>query len=532
MVSRRGVLISAQGLLAAGVVAASLTPLAGVAQEPGGTLNAIINPEPPILVLGLNQQAPTQVVAGKIYQGLLRYDFDLNPLPSLAKSWDVSEDGLTYTFHLEENVRWHDGEPFTADDVVFTTLDFLPEVHPRARVAFERCESIRALDDHTVEFELKEPFDPFLFAFLPAGAPMMPKHIYEGTDYRANPMNDTPIGTGPFKFEEWVKGNYIHLVRNDDYWKPDRPYLDEIYYRVIPDAASRALALETGEVDMAQGTDVEAFDVPRLEAMPQLEMFTHGYETVAPLSWIEINHRIEPLGDKRFRQAMMHAIDREFIIENIYFGLGRVAQGPINSATRYFDASALKTYDYDPKQAIALLDEMGLEPDQDGVRARINMMILPYGEVWTRQAEFVKQQLREVGIEVTLEANDAGGWVQRIGNWDYETSFDFASQFMDPAMGVARTYISSNIRQGVPFTNTMGYSNPRVDELFADAATQTDPARAQAMYSEVQSILTEDVPVVWLTELEWPIFVNTRVKDVIIDANGPSSEFDQAYIVK
>jgi peptide/nickel transport system substrate-binding protein len=330
----------------------------------------------------------------------------------------------------------------------------------------------------------------------------------------------------------WVKGNHIHLVRNDDFWKPDRPYLDEIYDRVIPDAASRALALETGQVDLAQGSVIEAFDVPRLEAMPQLEMFTRGYETVAPVSWLEINHRIEPLGDKRFRQAMMHAIDREFIIENIYFGLGRAARGPINSVTRYFDASALKTYDYDPEQAIALLDEMGLEPDQDGVRARIDMMILPYGEVWTRQAEFVKQQLREVGIEVTLEANDAGGWVQRIGNWDYETSFDFASQFMDPAMGVARTYISSNIRQGVPFTNTMGYSNPRVDELFADAATQTDPAKAQAMYSEVQSILTEDVPVVWLTELEWPIFVNTRVKDVIIDANGPSSEFDQAYIVQ
>jgi peptide/nickel transport system substrate-binding protein len=175
---------------------------------------------------------------------------------------------------------------------------------------------------------------------------------------------------------------------------------------------------------------------------------------------------------------------------------------------------------------------MGLEPDQDGVRAQIKMMILPYGEVWTRQAEFVKQQLREVGIEVTLEANDAGGWVQRIGNWDYETSFDFVSQFMDPAMGVARTYISSNIRQGVPFTNTMGYRNARVDELFANAAMQTDPAQAQAMYSEVQSILTEDVPVVWLTELEWPIFVNTRVKDVIIDANGPSSEFDQAHIVE
>ncbi|HET6518902.1 MAG TPA: ABC transporter substrate-binding protein [Geminicoccaceae bacterium] len=525
-----------RALLAAAlaVVALMTTPPFGGtgAQEPerGGTLNAIINPEPPLLVLGLNQQQPTQVVAGKIYQGLLRYDFDLTPLPSLAKSWEVSEDGLTYTFKLEEDVRWHDGEPFTAEDVVFTTRDFLPEVHPRARQAFERCESIEALDEHTVRFRLKEPFEPFLYAFLPAGAPMMPKHLYEGTDFRANPANDKPIGTGPFKFGEWVKGSYIHLVRNDDYWKEGRPYLDEIYYRVIPDAASRALALETGEVDLSQGNDVESFDVPRLQELPHLAMDTRGYETVAPISWIEINHRIEPLGDKRFRQAMMHAIDRQFIIDNIWFGLGRVAHGPISTATRYHDPEAIKRYDYDPQKAVALLDEMGLEPDGDGVRARIRLMVLPYGEVWVRQAEFVRQQLGEVGIEVTLESNDPGGWVQRIGNWDYETSFDYVSQFMDPALGVARTYISSNIRQGVPFTNTMGYVNERVDELFALAPTRTDPAEAQKMYSELQAILTEDVPVVWLTELEFPNFVNTRVKNAIIDANGPASEFDEAYI--
>jgi peptide/nickel transport system substrate-binding protein len=516
------------------VVVLAALPLAGAAaDEPrhGGTLNAIINPEPPILVLGLNQQQPTQVVAGKIYQGLLRYDFDLTPLPSLAKSWEVSEDGLTYTFQLEEDVRWHDGEPFTAADVVFTTRDFLPEVHPRARQAFERCESIEALDDHTVQFTLKEPFGPFLYAFLPAGAPMMPKHIYEGSDFRDNPANDQPIGTGPFKFNEWIRGSYIHLVRNDDYWKPDRPYLNEIYYRVIPDAASRALALETGEVDMAQGNDVESFDVPRLRELPHLEMDTRGYETVAPIAWIEINHRIEPLGDKRFRQAMMHAIDRDFIIENIWFGLGRVAHGPINTVTRFYDADAINRYEYDPEQAIALLNEMGLEPDGNGVRARTDMMILPYGEVWVRQAEFVKQQLGQVGVEVTLESNDPGGWVQRIGNWDYETSFDYLSQFMDPALGVARTYISSNIRQGVPFTNTMGYVNERVDELFALAPSQTDPEAAQKMYSEVQAILTEEVPVVWLTELEFPNFINTRVRNAIIDGNGPTSEFDEAYIV-
>lgn len=527
MATRRQLLGSAAVILAG---AAGLSPHPAIAQKRGGTLNAILNPEPPILNLGLNQQAPTQLVAGKIYQGLLRYDFDLKPLPSLAKSWTVSADGLSYTFKLEEGVKWHDGKPFTAEDVVFTTTKFLPEVHPRARAAFDRCESITAADKFTVVFKLKEAFEPFMYAFLPAGAPMMPKHVYEGTDFRANPMNATPIGTGPFKLKEWVRGNYIHLVRNDEYWKPGRPYLDEIYYRVIPDAASRALAIETGQVDLAQGNDVEAFDVQRLAGLPHLELHKRGYETVSPISWLEINHRGAPLGDKRFRQAMMHAIDREFIVKNIFFGLGRVAHGPINTTTRFHDAKAVKTYAHDPKKAMALLDEMGLKPDGSGIRARIKMMVLPYGEVWVRQAEFVKQALRRVGIDVTLESNDAGGWVQRIGNWEYETSFDFVSQFMDPALGVARTYISSNIRKGVPFTNTMGYVNKRVDELFDQAPKQTDAAKAQAMYSELQAILTEDVPVVWLTELEFPVLINKRVRDVNIDANGPNSEFDQAYV--
>lgn len=508
----------------------SLPRPANAQQKRGGILTAILNPEPPILVLGLNQQAPTQLVAGKIYQGLLRYDFSLKPLPSLAKSWTVSPDGLTYTFRLEEAVKWHDGAPFTAEDVVFSCAKFLPEVHPRARASFDRCESITVADKFTVVFKLKAPFEPFLYAFLPAGAPMMPKHIYDGSDYRANPKNATPIGTGAFKFKEWVKGSHIHLVRNDEYWKPGRPYLDGITYRVIPDAAARALAVETGQVDLAQGNDVEAFDVPRLAKLAHIELSTKGYETVAPISWIELNHRGAPISDKRFRQAMMHAIDRDFIVKNIWFGLGRPATGPINTATRFYDRKALKLYPYDQKRATALLDDMGLKPDGSGIRARIKMMILPYGEVWVRQAEYVKQALRRIGIDVTLESNDAGGWVKRIGDWDYETSFDFVSQFMDPAMGVARTYISSNIRRGVPFTNTMGYVNKRVDELFDAAPKQTDVTRAQAMYSELQSILTEDVPVLWLTELEFPVLINRKFSAVNIDANGPNSDFDEAHL--
>jgi peptide/nickel transport system substrate-binding protein len=148
------------------------------AQTRGGTLNVIVNPEPAILVLGLSQQGPTQMIGGKIYEGLLTYDFNLNPLPSLAKSWTVSPDKKTYTFKLQENVRWHDGKPFTAQDVIFTTRDFLPKVHSRARQNFSHVAEWEAPDPHTMVFRMKTPFAPFLGAFQVASAPYIRGHRF------------------------------------------------------------------------------------------------------------------------------------------------------------------------------------------------------------------------------------------------------------------------------------------------------------------------------------------------------------------
>src|SRR5690606_9690670 len=143
----------------------------------------------------------------------------LQPRPHLAERWEISEDGLVYTFHLRKDVRWHDGRPFTAKDVVFSATDFLAKVHPRARGHFSRADKIEALDDHTVRMTLKAPFAPFIMGFETSSAPMIPAHIYEGTDYQTNPANQTPIGTGPFKLAEWKRGAFIRLERNADYWQ-------------------------------------------------------------------------------------------------------------------------------------------------------------------------------------------------------------------------------------------------------------------------------------------------------------------------
>ncbi|WP_323039779.1 ABC transporter substrate-binding protein [Gemmobacter sp.] len=497
------------------------------AQTPAGGLTALLTPEPPMLVLPLNQQQPTIVAGSKMYEGLLDFDFELNPMPQLAESWEVSADGLTYTFHLQKAAKWHDGTPFTSADVVFSCDVMLKEVHPRARGSFERCESITAVDDHTVVFKLKAPFAPFLKAFEAGSAPICPKHIFEGTDYRNNPKNAHPIGTGPFMFKEWVKGSHIHLVANPDYYMDGKPGLTEIFFRIVPDAASRSVAMETGEAQLSAWNDVENFDVARLAALPNLTMTTQGYEFFSPLLWYELNLRKAPFNDLRFRQAVMHLLDKSFIVDRIMFGLAKAANGPLCSTTPFHEAD-LPTYDLDVAKANALLDEMGLKKGADGKRLTINFLVVPAGEMWTRLAEYFRQAMTAGGIEVNLVSTDMAGWGQQVSNWEFEVTTNMLYQNADPALGVARSYISTNIRKGVLFTNTEGYENPEVDRLFTEAAVAIDPAKRQELYSEVQRILAADLPVLWMTEQRYPTMHDSRLKDVIVTGTGVNGNFASA----
>jgi peptide/nickel transport system substrate-binding protein len=519
--------------MVAGTLAALAVAAPTEAQQPkrGGVMTILVQPEPPMLMLPINQFVPVQLIGGKIFQSLLTFDHELKPLPSLAKSWERSADGLTYTFKLHENVKWHDGKPFTSADVEFTTQKFLMDVHPRARVNFTRVASVQTPDPHTIAYTLKEPFGPFLHAFEVSSAPMVPKHVYEGTDFRNNPANANPIGTGPFKFKSWTRGSHIELVRNDDYYKPGLPYLDGLIARFLPDAASRALALETGQVHVSGFDAVEPFEVQRLAALPHLSMTTKGYEFLSPIMWLDINVRRGPLADKRLRQAMMYAMDREFILKNIFFGMGKVATGPIASTTRFYDPNVPK-YPFDPKKAEALLDEMGLKPGADGVRVKLRAATLPYGEVWQRLAEYTRQAFGKVGIQITLESSDVAGWLKKTTEDDYELAWNYLSQFADPALGVSRAYLSTNIRKGVPSTNIMGYQNPKVDELFDLAAKAVTDADRAKYYSEVQKILVDEVPVGWIIEMSWPNFINKKFQDVIISGVGPVESYERVWMVQ
>ncbi|MCK9549688.1 ABC transporter substrate-binding protein [Aquamicrobium sp.] len=494
----------------------------------GGTLNMIVQPEPPMLIVGLNTQGPTLYVAGQIYQSLLTYREDLKPLPQLAKSWTVSEDGLTYTFNLQEGVKWHDGEAFTSKDVVFAAEEFLVDAHPRWRLIREAyVESVTAPDDLTVVFRLKKPFSAFLYGFELSSFPIMPAHLYQGTDYRTNANNTRPIGTGPYKFEDWQRGSYIHLVRNEDYWKEGQPYIDDLYFRVIPDAASRAIAFEQGTVDLLRGGDVEGFTINSLTSLPGVETTTAGWEYFSPQMFLQPNLRLEVFKNKDVRKAVYHALDRDFIVNAIFFGQGKVSTGPFAESMLFHDPN-IQQYPYDMELAKKLIADSGVDLSKHPIR----LLGLPYGSTWDRMTEYVKQQLEELGFVVSIQAVDAGGWLQAMGNFDFDLAFSFLYQFGHPAQGVSRIYFSDNQVKGTHAGNNGGYENPEVDAMFRKAADAIDEAEAAEAYTKVQQILAEEVPVLWMFDMKNTTIYRDKIRNPVRTAIGLNEPMDEVWIAR
>lgn len=498
-------------------------PLMAAAQAKGGVLNVVVQPEPPGIMIGIYQNVPSQMVGGNIFEGLLRFDADLNPHPLLAESWESAADGMAYSFKLKENVLWHDGKPFTSDDVVFSVDVMLRETHPRVRNFLTAVESITADGPFKVDFKMKHPFAPFIQSFEVGSMPMLPKHLYEGTDYASNPVNTAPIGTGPLKFAEWSRGTHLKLVANTQYHEVDLPTIEAVYFHVIPDGSSRATAYETGRVDVLPGGSVEYFDVQRLAELPNSEVTTKGWEFQGSHSFLWLNNASKWVSDKRVRQAIMFALDREAMRDIAFFGYAKVAASPWNSSTKYYTEN-IKQYPRDVDQAKALLAEAGY----DG--SPIRLLPLPYGETWQRLAEIARENLAEAGITVELTATDVAGWNQRLGEKDYDIAFTYMSQYGDPALGVARLYTTSNIIQGSPWNNVSGFSNPALDALFDAGAVEIDPVKREKIYHDAQALIAEEVPLAWMFEMIWPTIHRSNIKNLISSAVGLNDSLGRVII--
>lgn len=500
----------------------------------GGTIRIIIEPEPPMLLAAVNPLTSMIITSTKTNEGLLTYDFDLNPQPQLAVEWDVAADGKTYTFKLREGVKWHDGADFTSADVAYS-LSSLKQNHTRGRATFANVTDIETPDDHTVILRLSNPAPYMFFALAGSESPIIPKHVYEGTDLATNPAMSAPIGTGPFKFKEWSRGSHIVYERNPDYWDAPKPYLDQVILQFARDASARTIAIETGAVEVVSGTPVPVPlpDLVRLENMPNITVIDDGWQYVNSVGRIEFNLENEYFKDHKVRLAIAHAVDRETILNVACYGKGHIAYGPVSPELGRFAVPELADIvpQLDPAKSEALLDEAGLTRGSDGVRFRVNADFMPNGDIFRRTAEYLKQALEPIGIEVTVRAQDVASYVKRVYT---DRDFDFAVQSLsnmyDPTVGVQRLYWSKNFRPGVPFTNGSGYNNPKVDELFEAAAIEADHEKRYQLFAEAQKIIVQDAPSITLFAQYGATITKNTVKDLIVTADGIMGNYASAYV--
>src|SRR6185312_14267679 len=236
----------------------------------GGTLVMDVLPEPPTLASYLSTSGPIGQVSAKVYDGLCEYNFDLKPIPSLATSWTTSTDGKTITFKLRDGVKFHDGSPLTSADVQFTFMDVLKKFHPRGINTFRALQAVDAPDPHTAVFHLDTPAPYMMMALSGYESPIVPKALFAGTDIQNSKYANNPVGTGPFKFVEWQRGQYMRFDRNPGYWRPGQPHLDRIVARFIGDAQTRSAAMQTQEINYGAFGAIPYFDVARLTKIPSI----------------------------------------------------------------------------------------------------------------------------------------------------------------------------------------------------------------------------------------------------------------------
>lgn len=508
--------------------AAALLATSALADEPkrGGTLVTVITSTPRVLNPAVQSGIATGFPGAQLFASPLRYDDSWTPQPYLAKSWDVSEDGLKVTLHLVENATFHDGHPITSEDVAFS-VDVIKEHHP-FKSMFAPVTSVDTPDEHTAVINLSKPHPALMLAMSGQLMSIIPKHIYgDGQDPKNHPRNnENVVGSGPFKLVEFKNGEHIILERYDGFFMEGRPYLDKIVMRIMPDSSARAIALENGELMLA-AFEAEPTLIQRLSKVKGLNITNKGYGGIGPIDWLAINTTRGPLKEIKVRQAIAYAIDKDFILKAILRGTATEAKTGIHPDSPLYDAD-VNNYPLDLDKANALLDEAGF-PMKDGKRFDITLELAPFPG-YKPATEYIKQALSKVGINVTIHSSaDFPSWAKLMGTLDYDMSLDSVYNWGDPVIGVNRTYMSDNIGKGV-WSNTQGYANARVDELLQMAGTENDPEKRKALYKEFQEIVAEEVPIYFLNAVPMHTIYSDKVGNPPMGIWGTSSPIDMTYL--
>ena len=502
--------------------ASTVMPKIAFAQAPGGRLVVAADSEPKNLNPAIVASNGVFFISSKIVEPLAEasYDGPEGLAPRLAVSWEGSDDGLSATFRLREGVTWHDGQPFTSADVAFSALQVWKPLQNLGRLVFANLEAVDTPDEHTAIFRFSKP-TPFQLIrnALPAVTAVIPKHVFAGeTDIATSPKNNQLIGTGPFKFAEYRPGEYYRLVRNEDYWGEGLPKLDEIIYRVLPDRAAAAGALEAEEIQLAAFSQVPLSDLARISKVDGIVVYTKGYEALTYQLVVEINHRRKELADLKVRQAIAHAIDKDFVVNTIFLGYATASTGIVpKNAPEFYDPS-VPTYDFNVETANALLDEAGYSRDANGTRFSLKLLPAPYFSETRQFGDYLRQALAKIGIDAQIVNNDSAAH-QKAVYTDHDFDLAVAPPVFrgDPAISTT-ILVRSGIPAGVPFSNQGGFQNGELDALIDKANTTVDTAERTELFKQFQRLVAETLPLINVAEWGFVTVARSNVKNV---SNNP-----------
>lgn len=468
----------------------------------------------------------TGMVSTQIFASPLRFDDKWNPQPYLAKSWEVAPDGLSVTLHLVDNAVFHDGHPVSAEDVAFT-IGVIKADHP-FKTMLAPVSAVETPDPHTVVIRLSQPHPALLLSMSPALMPILPKHVYgDGQDVKNHPANLKPIGSGPYKLVEYKQGEHITLDKFDRFFIPDRPKLERIVYRIIPDPTNLVLTAERGEIDIIPFMN-GVRDIERLSKSKNLTVTAKGFEGIGPLNWLAFNVGKKPFDDVRVRKALALAANRDFVTGKLLGGQAVPATGPIVPTSPFYEPQ-VELYKLDVAKAEALLDEAGLKKGADGTRATFTIDYIPSDNDQQRNvAEYLRAAFKRVGVALSVRAApDFPTWAQRVSSFDFDMTMDNVFNWGDPVIGVARTYQSDNIRKGVIWSNTQQYANPKVDSLLKAAAVEPDAAKRKALYSDFQKIVVDEVPIFFVNVTPYHAAYSKSLSDLPLTIWGVLSPLDE-----
>ncbi|MCZ2257244.1 glutathione ABC transporter substrate-binding protein [Sporosarcina sp. G11-34] len=484
----------------------------GAETETGGDLTLAVLSDASSLDPAGSNDVPSSVVQNNIYETLVNRNDENEIIEGLATEWEAVDDS-TYEFKLREGVKFHDGEPFTAD-VVKANLDRIldAEVASPRYFLFEMISNVEVVDEHTVRITTEYPFAPLLAHLSHNGGAMVsPKSIED--DYAAmkdgkdagSVISNNPIGTGFFKFESWNPGSEIKLVKNDDYWG-EKVHLDSVTFKVIPESTTRNADLERGFVQIADP----------IQPVEVAEINNSDYATVlqkpsSSLSYIGFNSKKEPFDNPKVRQAISMMVNKEEMIEGVYEGFGIPAKGPLAPGIFGFNDDA-KPIEYDVEEAKKLMKEAGYE---DGFKTT----------VWTNDnpqrvdmAIILQNSLKELNIEVAVEQMEFGTYLDKTAQGEHDMFIlGWSNPTGDADYGMYALFHST--QQG-DAGNRSFYENKDVDKLLDEGRREADPDARLDIYNKIQEHLIEDAPMVYVHHQEYLVGISNDIEGFSIDTSG------------